>query len=158
MARRKRRKTHVSEDRDFSTPNQSLSKDDLRTKVRAIEDRRLHYPSRVRPAKGLSLLSSRKVLDDRRSEVGSERRRPKRVSQQLRHRVRGVLYGNNARVLARKLVVRAVPTRIRFSDPKRVAICVRRHTRREVLFALKKTGKGARAHKRKWNENSEVRC
>lgn len=158
MARKKRRKSHVSEDRDFTTTTQSLSKDDLRTKVRAIEDRRLHYPSRVRPAKGLTLLSSRKVLDDRRSEVRSNPRKAERVSRNLRVRGARVLHADKRRSVARKLVSRSVPTRLTYSDPRKVAVCVRRHTRREVLFALKRTGKGARAHRRKWNENSEVRC
>lgn len=44
-----------------------------------------------------------------------------------------------------------------FEDPRRVMICVRRKSRREVLFAIRKTGKGARSRKRR-NEWSNVRC
>lgn len=44
-----------------------------------------------------------------------------------------------------------------FSDPRRVMVCLRRKTRREVLFAKSKTGKGARSRKRR-NQWSNVRC
>lgn len=44
-----------------------------------------------------------------------------------------------------------------FSAPRSVMICVRRKSRREVLFALRKTGKGARSRKRR-NEWSNVKC
>lgn len=37
-------------------------------------------------------------------------------------------------------------------------ICVRRKQRKEVLFAKRKTGKGARAHRRRRNRFSEVGC
>lgn len=44
-----------------------------------------------------------------------------------------------------------------FTNPKRAMVCVRRKVRRQVLHALKKTGKGAKA-RRKFNENSKIRC
>lgn len=48
-------------------------------------------------------------------------------------------------------------SQIGFEDPKRVLICVRRVVRREVLFAKRKTRKGARGAKRR-NYYSDVRC
>lgn len=45
-----------------------------------------------------------------------------------------------------------------FDDPARVVICKRRQRRREIMFALKKTGKGSGAKKRRINERSKVRC
>lgn len=45
-----------------------------------------------------------------------------------------------------------------FSKPKDVAVCVRRKTRKQVLFALKKTRAGAGAKKRNRNRWSNVKC
>lgn len=45
-----------------------------------------------------------------------------------------------------------------FAQPKKVAICVRRKTRREVIHALRKAGAGAAQKRRKRNEYSDVRC
>lgn len=50
------------------------------------------------------------------------------------------------------------PVGIRFADPRRTLICVRRKQRKEVLFAKRKTGKGARARHRRRNYFSEVSC
>lgn len=50
-----------------------------------------------------------------------------------------------------------VASRFSFAVPNRVAICVRRKTRREVLFAERKTGKGAKAPRRR-NRWSDIGC
>lgn len=50
------------------------------------------------------------------------------------------------------------PDVFRFNKPVSVAICVRRKQRREVLFALKRTGKGSRRRRRRRNYYSEVSC
>jgi len=50
-----------------------------------------------------------------------------------------------------------LPTGVSFRVPDRVAICVRRGRRKEVLFALNKTGKGARSPKKR-NSFSKVSC
>lgn len=50
------------------------------------------------------------------------------------------------------------PDVFRFNAPVKVAVCVRRKTRREVLFALKRTGKGSRRRRRRRNYYSEVSC
>lgn len=48
--------------------------------------------------------------------------------------------------------------RLSFNSPQFVAVCVRRHQRRQVLFALRKRGKGsARKHRRR-NQHSNTRC
>lgn len=54
--------------------------------------------------------------------------------------------------------VRGVPTHLAFDAPRSVLVCVRRSRRREVLHALKRTGRGARARHRKRNPFSEIRC
>lgn len=48
------------------------------------------------------------------------------------------------------------PGHFQFQQPKRVSLCMRRRERREVLFALGRTGKGNR--KPKWNYNSYISC
>lgn len=51
----------------------------------------------------------------------------------------------------------ALPVTIGFEAPKKVLVCVRRKVRKEILFALNKTGK--RGQKRpRWNEYSHVQC
>lgn len=47
---------------------------------------------------------------------------------------------------------------IGFQDPRRVLICVRRKARREVLFAKRQTGRGAKARRHRRNQYSNVRC
>lgn len=47
--------------------------------------------------------------------------------------------------------------RVGFEDPSRVAICVRRNVRKEVIHALGKAGKG-KTRRPKQTEYSKVRC
>lgn len=51
-----------------------------------------------------------------------------------------------------------VPTRVMFDAPKKVLVCVRRGRRREVLFAKRKTGAGARRRAPRRNWFSEISC
>lgn len=50
--------------------------------------------------------------------------------------------------------------RIGFHLPWQVIICVRRRRRRQVMFALRQAGRGAKRHKKTYHRNawSEVRC
>lgn len=52
----------------------------------------------------------------------------------------------------------SVPFRLAFRKPSEVVLCARRHRRREVLFALRRTGKGSRSRRRRRNAYSDVRC
>lgn len=56
-------------------------------------------------------------------------------------------------------LVRTAPlsARAAFDEPHKVVVCVRRKVRREVLFAKRKTGRGARSPKRR-NLWSDVKC
>lgn len=45
-----------------------------------------------------------------------------------------------------------------FTDPKKTIVCRRRKERKQVLFALKKTGRGSGGGKKRLNENSFIRC
>lgn len=59
-----------------------------------------------------------------------------------------------ARIVDRRPV--RFPTMLAFAVPQRVAVCVRRHMRREVLLAL---GRGGAGHKRpRRNVWSSVKC
>lgn len=45
----------------------------------------------------------------------------------------------------------------RILEPNKVGVCIRRRTRREVLHALKRTGKGSRS-RRHYTANSFIHC
>lgn len=84
--------------------------------------------------------------------------RPARIvhkvaSRRTVERPRGSGFSSVRRMSARKFLPE-VPS---FAAPGRVMICLKRKIRREVLFAFKRTGKGARSKKRR-NEWSDVRC
>lgn len=51
-----------------------------------------------------------------------------------------------------------LPGAVAFKAPSQVLVCVRRKKRKEVLFAKKKTGRGARSKFRRRNYFSNVRC
>lgn len=53
----------------------------------------------------------------------------------------------------------SVPMHDYFADPARTLVCVRRHERKRVLFALRKAGKGKRvSRERNFTDKSFVRC
>lgn len=73
----------------------------------------------------------------------------------------GALKRSSRRIVlppASNLPGRFPPTGLSFAVPRKVAICVRRKTRREVLFALKKRGKGSGARRRRRNRFSSISC
>nr|QJB19853.1 MAG: hypothetical protein [Microvirus sp.] len=51
-----------------------------------------------------------------------------------------------------------LPIGVTFENPTKVLVCVRRKSRREVLFALGQTGKGSALGKRRRNHYSEIQC
>lgn len=48
-------------------------------------------------------------------------------------------------------------SKLRFDVPQKIIVCIRRQTRREVIFAKKKNGRGARS-KKTFNRFSKVHC
>lgn len=62
------------------------------------------------------------------------------------------------RLVASKSPMFRIPIGVSFEEPRKVLICVRRNTRRSVLFALKRTGKGAGKKKHRKSMYSDVRC
>nr|QJB19848.1 MAG: hypothetical protein [Microvirus sp.] len=71
-----------------------------------------------------------------------------------------------ARSFSRSVHRLAVPSRrtgrlpigVTFEDPTKVLVCVRRKSRREVLFAMGRTGKGSALGKRRRSHYSEIQC
>lgn len=125
----KRRNRDRSEQRDSTHIASSLLRPTVIPDLLSlIEDRRTFNPAEYYP-KGTSKLSS---------EIGIA---PVKRS--------GVKRGKN---------VAFQPDIFRFKMPEKVALCVRRKSRREVLFALRKTGKGSRMVKRRRNRYSEISC
>lgn len=57
----------------------------------------------------------------------------------------------------RNLRMSVPQSRIRFDKPDQVLVCVRRKTRREIMFATKNAGRGGQRRAR-WNEASRISC
>ena len=133
MARRKRRKGVVKK-----IPQQV----EARIKVSRIR--------KLSKSRGLTLRKDLKVLEDRRLWHPMENARDYRM-----------LDGRNAEYITsttRENEFRKVGQNY-FKDPKQVVICKRRRQRREILFAIRKVGgKGPGRAKRKYTEESKVRC
>lgn len=53
---------------------------------------------------------------------------------------------------------RSVPAKVRFAEPRKTLVCVRRKERREVLFARGRTGKGSGFGRKRRNKQSEITC
>lgn len=103
--------------------------------------------------KSVPLLSDRRLFHPAGdlAPVFSPKRAHKRIVENVVQRPR------NTKSRARN-VKRSAPTRFAFSVPKKVELCVRRHKRREVLFAMRRTGKGSRALRRRRNYWTGVSC
>lgn len=101
------------------------------TALRDIEDRRTYHPQgKQRPARSIDKPTHRLVMPVH----------PKAPAQ-------------NKRTQAPRM-----PHTVQFAAPKKVLVCIRRKTRKEVLHALNKTGKGARARHRRQSEYTTIRC
>lgn len=59
---------------------------------------------------------------------------------------------------SRAALFHAVPVGLGFQAPKKVALCVRRNTRREVLHAKRVAGSGGGFRKRRLNKFSHIGC
>lgn len=99
-------------------------------------------------------LSSPVVLDDRRSFHPAG---PMRPASSFRRADRRIVLKQSSKFAPLRNDTYA-DWRIGFSVPKRVAICVRRKQRKEIIHALKLSGKGARARRHKRNYWSGVDC
>lgn len=132
MARRRRSGSTLQRDHNLIPTPSSVLQSSLLPDLRVLEDRRTWHPEEpFQPAR-----SSRRVSD---SFVTAIARPTKRKAS-----------GRPFSLLT--------PDKFRFAVPDKVLVCVRRKQRREVLHALKKTGKGSRSRFRRRNYNTEVAC
>jgi len=103
-----------------------------RSYLQELEDRREFTPELYRPARASVRSAARlEVAHDRNVNRSRQKVRPNKL---------------------------LVPDNLRFSDPSRVALCVRRHQRREVLHATKRVGRGSSVKPPRWSEFSSIRC
>lgn len=108
-------------------------------KLTQIEDRRTWHPDgKTRPARSLNKSQHRLVIATNRHTS------PRSTNP----------------VHTKKAATRAayLPHQIQFQAPKQVLVCIRRKKRKEVLFAKKLTGKGARARRHRSTEYTGVKC
>ena len=117
----------VSTDARPSTPLARLQRTDLAQVLRQIEDRRLHHPERF----------DRPALNFRGMPAP-------------------VVVGRSSAKRSTKPVTWPSHV-IRFEVPKDVLTCVRRSRRRQVMFATKKTGAGAKSPRR-FSWRSKLSC
>lgn len=120
--------------------------------LREIEDRRLWHPNPVRPVVSLDNAVHRLLAPapKKRSVVRNEPRKS---------RSRSVLYQAPVALLGPEIgSFNRRPTA--FAEAKRMLVCIRRGMRKEVLHALRKTGKGGGRKKQRprYNSFSNVRC
>lgn len=115
------------------------------TRLLDVEDRRTWHPDGpLRPARTSRRWHSRVVY-----------RPPTRPRPPRPGRFIPPAWGGDAR---KRVATPFSSFRFRFAAPKFVAVCVRRHQRRQVLFARRLTRAGARARTRKRNYQSSVFC
>lgn len=74
------------------------------------------------------------------------------------HRSARLVVGDNVNKNKGKTRKSSVPSTIKFAVPQEVAVCVRRKQRREVLFAMRRTGKGSKRKDRRRTYFSDVSC
>lgn len=130
MAKKKR---HRSEQRDLSTPVASLPAVRPIVSRPLVSDRRLYHPAKEVAPVYSPRKSQRRIL-----EVPKNVSLPSRKKAAASKRSRGYKFT--------------------FAVPRAVELCVRRAKRRQVLFAMRRTGKGSRKLRRRRNYWSGVTC
>lgn len=95
-----------------------------------------------------------KILEDRRTFHPEKHVEPKRTDGA---RPRQVLRAERSPSISRPHAAPHLSPRIGLAQPSKVAMCIRRKTRREVIFAKQKTRKGAAARRTR-NQWSDLSC
>lgn len=144
-----------------------------RREVSTIANRRLPVSSRESyyrpPVSNINTsfgFGSLREYEDRRQWHPEGSQRPARGFFNPRHRLTVIDRVHAPRTAERVDASRSFPSLISqtratvaFADPSRTLICVRRSVRREVLHALRKTGRGSGGSRTdRWTEYSSVRC
>lgn len=95
-------------------------------------------------------------LEDRRTWHPEGPRRPARMRNSYRHRLRAVQTPKTRQYQATR-AQNKYREDIGFVTPNKVFICIRRKIRQQVLHALRKTGKVGQKRPR-WTEYSTIKC
>lgn len=150
MARRRRKRRDDSRERDASPiarrslrPSTIVVRSFVEPDLSFVEDRRRFDPEGdYAPARSASRRDQARILDSLTSPIPD----PGRAGQlrSIARPKRSASFFNSRSVF-------------QFAVPRKVALCVRRKRRKEVLFAKRRTGKGARTPKRR-NYWSEISC
>lgn len=139
MARRRNRNKDHHDERetiDFATPV-------LRPPKKPVQfvNPTVYVPRSVKPKLN--------QIDDRRTFHPQKLSRPAKLVSGAPHRLK-IKTGT-------RTPKSALPHSVGFSAPAKVLICIRRKTRKQVLFALKRTRKGSGSRKTR-NYWSDVKC
>lgn len=118
--------------------------------IENIANRRLQVPRIMTPRPLNRLTPNLRLVEDRRTwHPDGKALSPVRMLNSKRPRLQPVAFSSSK-------LRNVIPTAIGFKIPKKVAICVRRKQRKEVLFAKRKAGHGTARPKR--NQWSDVHC
>lgn len=139
--------------RNSSPTVSSTARRDVRNITNAIHESLL--------APVFSPVTSLRLYEDRRLWHPEGRYAPARSFSRSRHRLREVAPSRVSEARRSRSVsnMSSLPVhRIGFERPERVLICVRRKMRREVLFARRKTGRGVKRRRPRFNWYSKISC
>lgn len=147
MAKRKSKQTHTAQrdDTDIATDTEVLR--NFITKPKA-------YAPLVSPPLHLPSFDARRFHPDPINRPISQ---PRAASRLKLPSARAVSVGGPFRTAVGNRRISSLPAQVAFSQPKQVSVCIRRKARREVIFAKKHAGKGARARRAR-NQWSDVKC
>lgn len=98
------------------------------------------------------------LIEDRRLWSPETRLLPTQKGLQRRTGLRTVSGVPTYRLKAKPSPRLSVPRGIAFGEPNRLVLCIRRKQRKEVLHALRKTGKGVKRRNPKRNYWSSISC
>lgn len=155
MARKRDRRLDSSPSRGRSIDTEKQMRDPFLDRSRLLARRSvasLLRPPRLRTFRNL-------MTEDLRREA---RFRQQNLSLQAYRREDGsqaVIVGRQ--VDTPRMRKQRMPSRLRyeFSDPDRTLVCQRRKTRRAVIFAMQRAGKGGKRNRRaRWTEKSRISC
>lgn len=151
VAKRKQNQSHKTQrdDTDIATDSEVLRNFITKPKpyVPVVTPPQLHLPT----------FDQRRFHPDPITRPIAEPRSAARLTIPAHKSARAVSVGGPFRTAVGNSRIGSLPHQVAFQAPKRVAVCVRRKTRREVIFAKNHAGKGSRA-RRSRNQWSDIKC
>jgi hypothetical protein len=148
MAKRKSNQTHTTQrdDTDIATDSEVLRKFITKPKpYTPVFTEPLHLPS----------FDNRTFHPSPITRTIAEPRSASRLK--IPEPGRAVSVSGSSRPAVGNRRISSLPAQVAFSQPKQVSVCIRRKTRREVLFAKQRTGRGAKSRRTR-NQWSDVKC